>query len=244
MSEPYKICVIEKPFEPRTCVEHKHFIGHLLFLRMDGYSAVHGKEVVPIDPYDYFATNILLYKEIAGKIIPLACSRIIRYSDCVANSVDFPPLTLLDNDDNKNTVDEIIKLIEKKSEEGQDITFDSSFTVSPSFKCSSESNLIIKYIIGAVFHWHRENGENIFFASATLKVKTDRLFERLGLFPVSNDSSYLLHSINDEPALMMKYMDSPTLRTHKWMYDSREIWGNRLQPDRYCLVKEHCEHLY
>ncbi len=244
MSQSYKICVIEKPFEIGMCVVHKQFFGHLLALRMDGYSAVHGQGVVPIDPYDYFATNILLYKEISGNILPLACSRIVRYSDCVENNVDFLPFLLLDNERNKNTIREITQVVESKLEDGEDITFDSSFTVSPLFKYSSESNQIIKHIIGAVFHWHRENGQNSFFASATLKVKTDRLFVRLGLHPVSNDSNYMLHSVNNEPALMMKYIDSPTRHTRKWMEDSQKIWEKRLQPEKYCTKKEHCAYLY
>ena len=246
MSSPYRLCIIEKPFEPEACYSQKNFFGKLLTLRMEGYSAVHGKGVVPIDPYDYFATNILLYKEVMGTIIPVACSRIIRYSDCLDNNLAFPPLNLLDDHCNKNTIEVILHLLDEAFRKGREITFDSSFAIAPSFKCTSESNLIIKYIMGAVFHWHKEYDTNIFIASATIKVKTNRLFERLGLSPVANDSNYRLLSVNNEPALMMKFLNSPTKRTQKWMEASNSLWENRLQSksNKKNTYKESCAHIY
>lgn len=244
MKNPYKLCIIEKPFDSAENTQQKNFFGHLLALRMEGYSAVHGKGVIPIDPYDYFATNILLYKEISGEIVPVACSRIIRYSDCIANNLVFPPLNLLDHRRNKNTADEILRMIETMSKEGKEITFDSSFAIAPLYKCSSESNLIIKNIMGSVFHWHNENNANTFLASATIKVKTDRLFERLGLSPVANDSSYKLQSVNNEPALMMKFTESPTKRTKKWMESCTELWTDRIQSTKHSINKETCAHVF
>jgi len=227
MSEEYKIYVLEKPFSFYASREDKKFLGYLLSLRMDGYSAVHGQDIVPIDQYDYFATNILLYKEAKNEIIPLACSRIIRYSDCLSNNIEFFPLKLLKNKENKNTRYYIEELLKKRIEKGLDVTFDSSFTISPELNNSMESQKVIKNIMGAVFNWHNEYNENYFLASATIKVKTDRLFSKLGLSCVSDDSEYRLKNVNNEPAVMMKFNNSHTERTNKWMKSSKCIWDNR-----------------
>lgn len=225
----YKLCIIEKPFLNNSEKKFKSFFGHLLSLRMEGYSAVHGIDVIPIDKYDYFAINFFLYKELEGDIIPLACSRIIRYSECIANDMEFTPLSLLHSMKNNNTKQGIQQLISDRVANGQDITFDSSFTISPELKGSVESQRVIKYVIGSVLNWHKDNDENCFIASATLKVKTDRLFSKLGLAAISDDSNYNLQNVNNEPALMMKFTESPTQQAHRWMDDSRSLWENREQ---------------
>jgi len=243
MSEEYKIYVLEKPFSFHASREYKKFLGYLLSLRMDGYSAVHGQDVVPIDQYDYFATNILLYKEVKNEIIPLACSRIIRYSDCLLNNIEFFPLKLLKDKKNKKTRKYIEELLNERAKKGLDVTFDSSFTISPELNNSMESQKVVKHIMGAVFNWHKEYNENCFLASATIKVKTgrlfsklglscvcvktDRLFSKLGLSCVCDDSEYKLQSVNNEPAVMMKFNNSHTNRTNKWMKSSEFIWDNR-----------------
>lgn len=227
MKDKYKIYVLEKPFSNTPNKKDKKFLGYLLSLRMYGYSAVHGYNIMPIDKYDYLATNILLYKEVDNEIIPLACSRILRYSDCKINNVDFPPLELLKDKKNQHSKEEIIKTIDKRTEKGLDVTFDSAFTISPEINSTMESQKAIKYILGAVLHWHNENNENCFFASATIKVKTDRLFNKLGLISVADDSEYQLENINDELALMMKFKNNHTKQAKKWMESSRSIWEER-----------------
>ncbi len=223
----YKLCVIEKPFSTYRTKKAKKIIGHLLSLRMEGYNAVHGPSVIPIDKYDYIATNLLLYKEQDDDIIPLACSRILRHSECVTNNMDFFPLSLLNNNLNKKTKESIKNTVQQRNAIGQDITFDSSFTISPELKGSPESQRVIKYILGAVLNWHKDNNENYFFASATIKVKTDKLFSKLGLIPISDDSQYILTNVNNEPAVMMKYVNSPTQQATRWMADSRVLWDSR-----------------
>jgi len=224
MNMKYKLCILDSAFKESNNNEYNKFFGLLLSLRMKGYMHTHGINAIPIDSYDYIATNILLYREQNNEIEPLACSRIVRYSMCRGNNLEFVPLSLLDDEENVESIEAIRNFI---LNETNDITFDSSFTIAPKYKCTKESQIIIQYILGAVFCWHRDNGLNNFFASATLKIKTDKLFNKLGLESISNDAQYKLKSINNEPALMMKFISNYTQVTEQFMKKTEELWRRR-----------------
>jgi hypothetical protein len=222
----YKLAVIKSPFNQRE-TESRLYFGMMLSLRMSGYSKIHGIKVVPIDVYDYFSTNILLYEELNGKKTPLASCRIISLDDCKMNNLDFPPLENLYKSKNIDAYNQVMEIIRQNRRNNLDTTYDCSLTISPEIMNTKKSKIVIKYIVGSTLQWHLHKNINIFIVSATLKVKTDKLFKKLGFCEISNNSIYNLESVNNELAVMMKYTGNPTPYGTQWIKDSENIWRRR-----------------
>ena len=223
MNHEYKLAEIKNPFFNKKYDKGKFIFSQAISLRMEGYAYVHGENVIPIDQYDFFSTNLLIYKEKKENIIPFASCKIISYRDCLKNNLPFPPLEYL-----KDDKDLLLKVINLIKEEENDISFVCSFTISPELQGTQESLLVIKYTIGSVLNWHKDKKIN-FITSATLKVKTDKLFKRLGFLEVSENPLYHLKSINNEEAIMMKYIHTPSKQGKKWLNDSCDLWEERIE---------------
>jgi hypothetical protein len=226
MNDEYKLAVIKNPFFNKEYDKGKFIFSQAISLRMEGYAYVHGENIIPIDQYDFFSTNLLIYKE-KGKedIIPFACCKIISYRDCLKNNLPFPPLEYLKEDKNTDSLLEVTKLV---TEAENDISFVCSFTIAPALQGTQESLSVIKYTIGSVLNWHKDEKIN-FITSATLKVKTDKLFKKLGFLEVSDNSLYHLKSINNEEAIIMKYIHTPSKQGKKWLNDSFNLWEERIE---------------
>ena len=202
--------------------------GSLLTLRIKGYFDFHGHNVMPVDQHDHYCTNLLLCEKKNDGYLPLACAKIIRNSDCEKYGATFPPIDILENSDNQQALDSVVERIEQAKQKGEDITYDCSFTISPSQRKHSHSASIAKYLLASWLSYHQHNDILNFILSATIKTKTDRTFSRLGCLPVCSDAYYKLYSINYEQALMM-YFDDYSPQALRWIKDARCLWDNRIE---------------
>ncbi|PSU32789.1 hypothetical protein [Photobacterium lutimaris] len=206
----------------------ENIFGSLLTLRIKGYFDFHGHNVMPVDQHDHYCTNLLLCEKSGDEYYPLACAKVINYSDCQERGMKFPPVDILENSQNKEALDSVNRLIEQAKVAGEDITYDCSFTICPDKRGNHNSAHVAKYLLASWLSYHHHNNINQFILSATIKTKTDRTFSRLGCKPVCSDTFYKLYSINYEQALMMNF-DDYSHQALRWIKDARGLWENRIE---------------
>ena len=226
--ENYQLFVLDRVSYSELNTFEENILGSLLTLRIKGYFDFHGHNVMPVDPHDHYCTNLLLCEKKGDEYYPLACAKVIKYSDCEARGLKFPPVDILENSQNKEALASVNKLIADASEAGEDITYDCSFTICPGKRGNHNSAQVAKYLLASWLSYHHNCDINQFILSATIKTKTDRTFSRLGCIPVCSDAFYELYSINYEQALMMHFDDySPQAK--RWIKDARTLWENRIE---------------
>lgn len=218
----YQLYLLHSPSALPQHGECQHLFGELLALRIRGYVREHGPGVMPVDAYDHFSTHLLLCQD--GQ--PVACAKFIPFLDCQSQQRAFPPGELLERAGNQPAQQATEAFIRRLIARNLDLTYDCAFTLCPTIRQSQEAATIVRIMHGAWMCYHHSVGPRHFIVSATLRLKTERLFLRLGCQPVCKQAEYRLHSVNNEPALMMCFEQGSPL-AQSWIAQYRPLWEQR-----------------
>lgn len=218
----YQLYLLHSPSALPQHGECQQLFGELLALRIRGYVREHGLTVMPVDAYDHFSTHLLLCQDER----PVACAKFIPFQDCLSQQRTFPPTELLARAGNEPARRATEAFIARLQARHLDLSYDCAFTLCPGARRSQEAASIVRMMHGAWMCYHDSVGPRHFIVSATLRLKTERLFQRLGCQPVCKQAEYRLHSINDEPALMMHFEQGTPL-AQSWISHYRPLWEQR-----------------
>lgn len=224
MDRDYKLYVIEGLNTDTNTMHGKFFMG-MIGLRISGYKKIYGFRSMPVDIYDHFSKHLLLSECIDGHEFLIACVRFVSLKDCKKHEAVFLPLARVsDYPKNEVLIDSLIDTIKNRKE--SDIYYNSSLTVSPSIKSLRQHAKILKTIIGAALNYHQYLGNKNWLTSAPIKVRTDKLFKRIGYEPFCTDPYYLLKTLNDEKTIMFKH-ENENETYKKWLHDTKKLWDKR-----------------
>lgn len=205
----------------RICME-------MLALRIGGYYKYYGNKLMPVDLYDHFSNHIVLYKNTGKLNRPLSCLRYISLSKCRENDLLFLPLARISSTSNSELEKHINHLILNNKNESNDLIYNSGLTIDPSITCNKERRIIIKHTVGAALNCHKNAGNREFIISAITKVKTDRLFTKLGFKPICNNPYYVYKGLESEKFMILMF-DGGNDLSQSWINDTGDFWNFRFE---------------
>lgn len=207
----------------------------MLALRIGGYYKYYGNKLMPLDLYDHFSNHIVLSKKIGNEFKSIACVRYISLSRCIENDFVFLPLSRISSTSNAELEHHINHLILNNKNDSNDFIYNSGLTIHPSVTCSKEKRSIIKYIVGAALNCHKDAGNRKFIISAIAKVKTDRLFIKLGFKPICGNPYYVYKGLESEQFMILMF-DGGNDLSEEWIEDTRKLWSARFEFERQKMV--------
>ena len=205
-----------------TQTEHGKIFAEMLSLRISGYKKFYGCKTMPIDIYDHFSHQLLLSECINGHELFLACVRFVSLEECDKHNTVFLPLARVSADtENKSLKDDLLEVI--NSRKGNNLYYNSSLTISPSIKTFKKNNEVLKTIIGAALAYHQFLDSKNWLTSAPIKVRTDKLFKRLGYKSFGTNAYYLLKTLNNEKTILLRHQqENHTYRS--WLNGAKNLW--------------------
>lgn len=195
-----------------------------LGVRIRGYFVEYGVKAMPLDIYDHFSDQLLLFRQNEKKSEPIACIRFVSLMSCKKNGVDFLPLTRIST--GKPNPRLSMALEEKVKQAKSDLVYNSSLTISPNLKSIREKQSAVKTILGLALNYHKEESNEGFLASAALSVGTEKMFLKIGFNHICKNPSYELQSLNNRENVLLVH-DSKT-KTYQDLIDfTKQIWEGR-----------------
>ncbi len=223
MEQSYKLYILHGMSVDTNTLHGETFMS-MLSLRIAGYEKIYNDKAMPIDIYDFFSIQMLLCNG-SKKSEPLACVRFVSLKDCENRSVPFLPLARVSGDTSNPQLIECVKQFMQNNKK-QNIIYNSSLTITPSISSIRERQKIVKTIIGAALNYHESIGSRNFMASAPVKVRTDKLFQRVGFKTFCENPYYLLKTLNNEKTAILRHVDNT--KTYKeWLAETKSLWEHR-----------------
>ncbi|WP_324768353.1 hypothetical protein [Pokkaliibacter plantistimulans] len=219
----FQLVLLHQPSYGERSKDIRDYFGKLLALRIQGYFHEHGHRYIPVDIYDHFASHLLLLCN--GEAV--ACARIVDHAACVQHELAFPPVTLLSQSGSPSAVAAVQQFVQQYGQQGG-VGYDSAFTLCPAIRQQRLAATVVKVMHGLWMLYHHNSQPRRFVVSATLRLKTERLFSKLGCAPVCCDPYFQLHSINSELAMMMLF-SRPSALAQEWMAHYQTLWDARIE---------------
>jgi|GEM_PF-1618667 len=227
MFSQYQLFVLENPSNNWDDVLQQEIFFKIAKLRLEGYRHEYGPTVMPLNTGDFYCTTLALFEKEADSFVPLATARICRYSVCKYYNITFPLLAITANGGNTLLHREVERIISEVDYNHKDISYDSSWTMTPKLRKTQLGTIVNLVFISQWINYHLDHSLDDFIVSATIKVKTDTFFNKLGGIPVVKNSLYSLKEVNNEDAVILRINEFSdfAMRLAK---EYRYIWENRI----------------
>ncbi len=181
-----QVIVLESPYDTLYSEEGKQLFSRLMELKIKGYTAIHGRGVMPFDTTDFIATHII----IANKSDPmnniLMSYKSTSFMACKKYNVPFPFLTLLKTS-HKECLSEMENILLKCESKGEDLSYDTGWTINPEVRDNKKLQSFLKEIVPClVVHHHDFYKIPHWVTLGILKIKTDQYFFKMGAREISS----------------------------------------------------------
>ena len=222
-----QIVVLDNPYNAIEYPLIQKFFAKTCALKVNGYRARFDYGVLPWGTTDLFGTNILICEKVDGNLEPICGYKSVALSKCREFNLPFCPLLAAkDNPSICNAVEEIIKSCDKRS---IDISFDSSWTVSPDLRGRKEFKKHLRaMIISLTMGHHDEYNIAEWITSGTIRMGTHDYFKSMGLKEVGEDPVYQ-HPLLFNSDCMMFYLQEYSKLAFKMHERYRFLWDNRIE---------------
>lgn len=174
----------------------------LMDIKLQGYGNVYGHNVISSDKVDYFGTHLIVCQK-GIRLKPLFSYKSVTLSKCHEFNTTFPCLSLVEADGTSDCLTELKKILDQSIESNNEISFDYSWAQDPNIKSlrTPEMKLLFQDLIMLlVVKHHEENNIREMVTCGSVKVKTDKFFEKMGFKPISNESIFAQTSLNGDLA--------------------------------------------
>lgn len=228
MNSNYQVVILENPCLCWNEQTTQNIFSKVVKLKMDGYQYEYGQNVMPLNAYDFIGTHLVLCEKQKDDLQPVSIAKISRYSVCDYFNHSFQPIELAKKGGNNKLADEIEEILNETYACGREITYDSSWTVRPDLRNKKVANSTVLRIMFSLWvNYHLDHSIPDFIVSATLKVKTDKMFLASGCVPISENPYYRLLEVNNQEAMMLRSSGlSKLVLLNAEKY--RSLWENRL----------------
>jgi hypothetical protein len=225
----YRLVVIDYPISMFDNPFVSSLLGKVLKIKFETYGQVHAPGVIPADKADFFGTHLILCEE-QGGLNPIFAYRSVTLERCLQHRFEFPALTVARQDGSQGLLERIESLTEKYQPQGHKISWDSAWAQDASVRVSktAEERELFRRITMAIGCLHHQNeGIDHMLTLGTLKVKTDVLFNLMGLAPVLPDAKFS-YSGQFGSEVEVYGGDSFSLAAKSAAEEFRGLWSNRL----------------
>ena len=228
MKNKYQVVVIENPCLAWDDMHVKDFFVKIAKLKIEGFQYEYGLNVMPLNAHDFFATHVVLCEVDNGELTPISAMKISKYSVCNFFAHSFPPMDLALQGGNSALAKEIEDIVKQITQQGKEITYDASWTTRPDIRNSNLINRISRIVFALWINYHLFNSIPNLIVSATLKVKTDKIFYATGCVPISKDPYYKLIEVDNQDAMMFscnRFSDMILRNAERY----QDLWDNRIE---------------
>jgi len=154
---------------------------NLLKLKKSGYQSKHSNRFLPVGTHDFFGHHIILCEKKTST--PILCSKIVSYKTCEFYNTPFPLGDLGGFLSSSQTL-ELRAIIEKRINDGRDITYSGGLTINPIFKGFGKTPFFKDIYTGLHYLAHITYGYSTMMGFGAPKVGTDVFFKTWGVKPL------------------------------------------------------------
>ncbi len=190
-----------------------------------GYRNEYKNSMLPMSTDDFFGTHLIVADEkSSGKLEPVAMYKAVRLSQTKRFRVPFGGMALLKGSKYENSI-----ALEKVLHEPGDISYDSSWSINPTYKKDKEfSQLLRDYITLFCCNLHNSLGYHRWITAGVTRFKIDQYFAWLGgqeLLP-----EFELPIIDNETVRMFYVPDTRALPSQPLAvaFSLQSAWDNRV----------------
>lgn len=239
MTSPFrdlKLVVLDCPYDTWNQELTRQFFLQEVSLKFAGYKGEYPYGVLPVDTSDFVAVHVLVCRDEGGKLTPLMGYRSITDTRCQAHGLPFPAVTLCRMAGAPVHERLVQAIVEASRKRGEEVAYDSTFTMDPATKGDRPLRELLKDILIACQYLHKvENQVVETICGGTIRFKTDQYFKRIGYEPLTAPSGEILPPIQvanllGEDVRVMRLREFPeeALRLgDAWKF----FWRSRLQID-------------
>lgn len=205
----YQVVIIDYPIfcmDDPFCVE---MLTKAFKMKIEGYNSTYTERVLPFDKADFFGTHIVFCEEIKNELVPIFAYKSSILARCLKHNFEFPAITSVKTDGHPSLVSDINRIIEKVNNP-ELIAFDSSWAQNIDYRFNNDQDQkerIREIVMAMGVHHHREWNLPHFFCTGVVKVKTDKIFLRMGLKKLNEHAHHNEHFM-DHTEMVIFYNDS------------------------------------
>ncbi len=171
-----RLVIIDEPIhvdDPEACELWRKAI----WSKEKGYRNHYKSTIIPAGADDFIATHLIVAdQKPSGEMIPVAMYKSLRLSQSLKFNLPFGALQLL-----KGTQYENSRVVNSLIKENGDISYDSSWTINPTYKISSKLSLTIRDCMTTLAcNYHLSFGFSRWIAAGSKQYKVDQYLKWLG----------------------------------------------------------------
>lgn len=191
-ANPIKFVVLDCPYFHLEREETQRLYSKLLNLKIEGYRSEYPVGVMPIDLTDLIATHILICEEVDSGFVPISGFKSVSYERCLKFQLKFPVFDLFREQSFPKHERAIQLLMDQCIRKGQNLCYNSSWTISPSVRQIPEFAKWIRELTVASFIFYYEQIQSKpVLAAAVERFKVHRLKSEVGFRPLTHQGEVL-----------------------------------------------------
>lgn len=224
-----QVIVLDSPYDQLTDPDAQKLFASLMALKVTGYGQVHGTNPLPFATCDFIGTHLIVSdkSDPFGKIYMAYKS--VSLAQCQRFNLDFPFLSILQKAQNPTCWLEMKNVIADCQAKGQDISYDTGWTIHPGVREIPELQNLLKEIVPTfVTNHHRDYNIPNWVTFGICKVKTDQFFLKMGLAEISQEPLISHPYLGNVPARAVIARGQYSAYFHETAEKYQWLWDKRL----------------
>ena len=225
-----QIVVIENLKEHWDNSDVRDLYCDMMKLKLDGYGAVYGDNVISADKADFFGTHLIVCQK-GLRLKPLFGYKSVTLKKCNEFLYKFPALSLVSSDAEPECLKELENILERAKKNNQSISFDYSWAQDPSIKATRSESMAKMFrdlVMVLVVNHHKDYEIDEMITCGVAKVRTDQFFDRMGFSKISNKSLFSQADLNGDDVHVF-HTKTYSEYANQVAKEYKELWDSRLE---------------
>lgn len=225
----YQLVIVDYPVYVMDDQFSQSILGKAFKMKIEGYNATYSDRVLPFDKADFFGTQFIFCEEINNELVPIFAYKSTTLARCLKHNFEFPAITCVKTDGHPSLVTEINNII-AKVDNPELIAFDSSWAQNVDYRFAGDKDLkerLREILMGVVVLHHRELNQPHLLCTGVVKVKTDKIFLRMGMKKLNEHAHHHEHFMDHTEMVIFyvnQFSDEALACADKYSY----LWRKKL----------------
>ena len=223
-----RIVVIDNPLASFDNALVRDIFTKTIHMKLRGFRQFWSEWYVPACKTDFVGTNMVLCEEKHGELTPISAYRSITKERCDKYNITFPGLTLCNNTGSTAHIQALSNFV--KEHESQPLAYGSSFTIFPFLEKRDHVDAVKALVpLFAYYHLHFKVNKSI--ALGAVKTKTDKMYHKMGLFPIKYKGKELENPVfpeYDNQPFEVQTLTGLTDHCLEVAHEYRKLWMDRI----------------
>lgn len=221
--------------------EVRSLFSDIMGIKFKAYNKTYSDNVLPVDKVDFFGSHLAVCVEQEGKLKPIVAYKWVSSDQCDYYGEELPCVPLVKKYASKECDSELMGVIQTSHKSNEQISFSYSWAHDFDFvsKLSTEEKELIKALTITIGIGHcKAHNIDLALTCGVKKVKTDILFEKMGMDYVSESPVFKHPGVGYEEAVMFQVRDFSflglkTFKQFKSLWDERIVFDGRISVKDY-----------